>query len=224
MNSSTPAPTRTKTGMGGGIRLTDLLALTHVPRWAIVAMRRPQSVGEHIYRTLIIFTELCEAVGWEVTAPALYSVLTHDAQEARTSDIPGSSAGVSGFVIPELSDYESPVTVSDVAWRAATESSPWLVEERKRFLFATSPVDCALLKLADHMEAHSWLVLYGDGPMARRLQDRCWRTVLTDIESMPQELFEDNEVFRSEAGYDPRYVLGNVVRAISGRITEEWGR
>lgn len=68
--------------------LTELLALSHVPRWAIVPHLIPQSVADHVYRTTVIFIELADAIGVGYEHGDLITVLTHDLAEARTGDIP----------------------------------------------------------------------------------------------------------------------------------------
>lgn len=79
--------------------LNDLLALSHVPRWAIVRTYRPQSVGEHSFRTAMIAAELWRRTRIKFPGLDLERVmwlsLTHDADESVTGDIPG-------IVKPEL--------------------------------------------------------------------------------------------------------------------------
>lgn len=69
-------------------RLTDLLTLSVVPRWAIVPHLRAQSVSDHTFRVLIIVWELADRLGVEMSADAFKYVLAHDGAESRSGDIP----------------------------------------------------------------------------------------------------------------------------------------
>lgn len=64
--------------------LNDLLALSHVPRWGIVKMARPQTVADHSFRVA--------AITFELTAKPEYMAwaLVHDIGESRSGDIPSS--------------------------------------------------------------------------------------------------------------------------------------
>lgn len=69
-------------------RMIDALALSYVPRWSIVIHSPEQYVGDHTFRTLVIFKRLCDEFGFEPTVKDIYSVLYHDLSESRTGDIP----------------------------------------------------------------------------------------------------------------------------------------
>lgn len=73
------------------MRLTDLLALSHVPRWSIVHHVGTQSVADHTFRMMVIAVELCERLSVPITMDLLRACLTHDGPEARTGDIPSEA-------------------------------------------------------------------------------------------------------------------------------------
>lgn len=68
--------------------LNDMLALSHVPRWAIVRHVVPQAVSDHVFRTMAIFNTLAHRLDVEFTLSDFLAVLKHDIDEARTGDIP----------------------------------------------------------------------------------------------------------------------------------------
>ena len=56
-------------------RLTDLLALSHVPRWSIVRHVSPQNVGDHTFRVMVIYTELMNRLNLIISTYALQTIL-----------------------------------------------------------------------------------------------------------------------------------------------------
>lgn len=68
--------------------LTDMLALSHVPRWAIVPHSRPQNVGDHTFRVMVVFHALCAKMNLYYDTRDLFTILQHDIEEARSGDIP----------------------------------------------------------------------------------------------------------------------------------------
>lgn len=140
------------------MRLTDLLNLTYVPRWSIVPMLRQQSVGEHTFRTLVIFDELCERLQLMPTANDHRAVLYHDGSESSSADIPGPFKRL---------------LATDVLQHAEDTASPWLTS-RPAF---SSDTLYRVFRLADRMECYLWLKRWGRGPQARRVELRTRREV-----------------------------------------------
>ena len=64
--------------------LTDLLALSIVPRWSIVPHVHHQSVAEHSHRVAAIYLELCAQLNLPVSVEGLTWALCHDGAESRT--------------------------------------------------------------------------------------------------------------------------------------------
>lgn len=130
------------------MRLTDLLALSHVPRWAIVAHSRPQSVADHSFRVAVIYYELCQRLLIPVSLDGLTYALFHDGPEAHSGDISGPfKRRVRGDVV-----------------RAETELTPWLEEGPPPTLNHVY-----LIKLADLIEAYTYITKYGQGVHASRV-------------------------------------------------------
>lgn len=119
--------------------LTDALALSHVPRWAIVSTIRPQYVSDHTFRVAIIFIELTARLDLPWTSADLLGVLIHDLGESRTGDIPTP-------VKRELGMKELPVHFS-------------------------SPEIERVYRLADLIEAYTFIRRYGEGEHAHRVAE-----------------------------------------------------
>lgn len=133
------------------MRLTDLLALSHVPRWSIVDCVKPQSVGEHVFRVLVIATELAERLKIELSREALLYILSHDATECRTGDIPTPAKEK----IKALADSD-------------TLFCPWLTREWAISLDSLTAEEAHIFALADRIEATTFIHRHGIGPHARR--------------------------------------------------------
>lgn len=74
------------------VEFPETLKLSHVPRWAIIDMRRVQTVSDHVYRTMIIAEVLVSRLGVDIDVSMLmWRILHHDADEARTGDIPSTA-------------------------------------------------------------------------------------------------------------------------------------
>lgn len=132
-------------------RLTDLLALSHVPRWTIVDMTRPQSVADHTYRTLVIALELSDRLQLPLSFAAVLYIICHDAAECRTGDIP--STAKANMAIGSTSKY-----------------CPWIASQN----VSISEVEQDLIKMADLIEAYTFAARYGIGAHACRVVD--WLT------------------------------------------------
>lgn len=77
--------------------LTDVLALSHVPRWSIVPHLIPQSVSDHSFRVAMIAMEIIRRHegkdGWSDVRPhnVLWHSLIHDVEESITGDLPSGA-------------------------------------------------------------------------------------------------------------------------------------
>ena len=135
--------------------LTDALSLEHVPRWSTVRHYRGQSVAEHSYNVAIIANEICERL--ELSSPdvrrhnIILHALTHDLDECVTGDIPGIAKQHYKFQHEPMIDASKFVGVT-------------LAETR-------------IVKMADVIEAYTWLNTHGVGEHARKvvkwLSDDC---------------------------------------------------
>ncbi len=163
-----------------GQRLTDLLALSHVPRWSIVDHSKPQTVSDHVYRTLVIATELAQRLHVPISGKALIYILSHDADECRTGDIPTPAK-------KSLNDW----TV--VGW----EVCPWTREEPS--VIGLTQEEIQIILLADTIEATTFIQRYGIGAHAgrvfmslcRSVNDKCPAEWLHAVRQLMQEINED---------------------------------
>lgn len=134
------------------MRLNDLLALSHVPRWSIVSHTRPQSVADHTFRVLVIAVELAEMVGVTLHANDLIRILYHDGHESWTADLPS----------PIKSELEKTGYSFD-------RVTPW-ARSTPEF---TGPDQERVFELADKIEAYTFIDKYGEGEQSLRVRDGC---------------------------------------------------
>lgn len=134
-------------------RLTDLLALSHVPRWSICDHTRPQSVGDHTFRVLVIATEIAARLGVNFSRQAMMMVLHHDADESRTGDIPTPAK-------ERLDLNIDPRTMC-----------PWMEA------YDTTGLEVSIFHLADQIEAYTFINKYAVGPRSREVSSLMWEKV-----------------------------------------------
>lgn len=137
------------------MRLNDLLALSHVPRWSVVPHHRPQSVADHTFRTMVIYVDLCERLQVEANSRTMRWILVHDGPESVTADIPGN-----------FKDKLEGIH------RLEQQVCPWFAEESIDAL-SMSMLDSALVTLADKMEGLSFILREGYGPHAQVCAEYC---------------------------------------------------
>lgn len=130
----------------GSKRVTDLLALSNVPRWSIVDHCKHQTVGDHVYRVMVIATELAERLSIVLDIHTIMHILHHDAEESRTGDIPTPFKRLGAG-----SDEEMRATVC-----------PWT----ERWPNRMDAVESRLFQLADLIEAATFIKRYGVGSHA----------------------------------------------------------
>lgn len=137
-------------------RLTDLLALSHVPRWSIVDHLKPQTVSDHVFRVMVIATELARRLELEggLHVNTYRWILEHDASECRTADIPTPAKKI-------LGDFEEVVFC------------PWMPQMDH----AVHHEQFQLFRLADIIEATTFIRRYGIGPHAFRVHKDLCRAV-----------------------------------------------
>jgi hypothetical protein len=149
------------------LKLRDLLALSHTPRWTTHPIHRPQSVAEHSYRVTVIAKALLDEM--HVDAVDAYGTiiwaLVHDGPEAKTGDIPSPLKSVLG---------------RDALYAFEKQICPWYTKPL--------PNSCAtvVVGLADTIEALSWIKHYGHGLRDRfddeQIEHQLQRRIWTDAE------------------------------------------
>lgn len=120
--------------------INDILALSHVPRWGIVRTIRQQSVADHSYRVAFIAMEIADRSGIPVTTTLIQYALTHDVEESVTGDIP------------------------TIVKRRTREWVP--IVEEPSYIRHGSLREVRIVKLADILEAHTWIRMNGIGSHA----------------------------------------------------------
>jgi len=126
--------------------LTDALALQHVPRWSVVRRLREQSVAEHSFAVAIIAIELVTRITTlSICRPGhlLYAALVHDIDESVTGDISSPAKRMMGAL---------PTFVA--------VSPGWL----------PTKLELDVVKLADLIEAYTWLWMNGAGSHANQVR------------------------------------------------------
>lgn len=147
------------------MRLTDLLALSHVPRWSIVAHSRPQSVADHTFRVMVIALELCSRMNLTMTAGLYRAILCHDAPESRTADIPNpAKTKMFGTGGPEWLK-----TIDD-------RFCPWMKDEP-----SLGGIESQILHLADKIEGYTFIVRNGVGPHATSVAKKSYEDFRVDL-------------------------------------------
>jgi hypothetical protein len=145
-------------------RLTDLLALSHVPRWGIVPHVFQQSVADHTFRVWVIFDVLCMRLAKKPTAEDYFEVLVHDGPESRTGDIPTPAKSL--MTIPDDSRF-----------------CGWMYRALK---FTSEEIGQAFV-IADLIEAHTFIEMYGKGEHSRRVAADIYAKLrnMTPVEDWP---------------------------------------
>lgn len=146
--------------------ITDALALSHVPRWAIVPHTRLQSVADHSFRVAIIADEIRRKakLDHDKVRPLnlLWGALVHDIDECVTGDIPGPVKSFLRF----NRDAPPPVVLP--------EDRPALTLD-----------EIKLLKVADIIEAATFISQWGVGAHAAQVYDSLSRKVAELLQDKP---------------------------------------
>lgn len=131
--------------------MNDALSLSNVPRWAVVRTLRPQTVADHSFRVAIIAKKIIDLIPIDAYNEQLRMVdsfrlvwwsLIHDISESVTGDIPSHAKalmGIQGF---------APVIMVDIG---------------------VNSVERSIVKLADTIEAFTWLSANKTGAHADRV-------------------------------------------------------
>lgn len=144
--------------------LLDMLALSHVPRWCIVPMTRPQTVAEHSYRVAIMVSWM---LGMGLDCLTLTRALSHDVEEARTGDIPGPTKRILSSDI-----YGDGWPENILGWEDE-QYELWALTPK-----TVRPDHLLVLKLADLLETYTYLHAWGrECDHRTRVLTELWREI-----------------------------------------------
>jgi 5'-deoxynucleotidase len=154
------------------MKLNEQMRAQHVKRWGIVQVAREQTIAEHMYGVAVIAGDLALKMNWEGLGSAerqlelLRWALTHDLIEVFTGDL--------------ASPFKSQAKMLNGAFIEQVEGmmSPWYTTRRRR---ATDPEVEMIVKLADMIEALSFLTDNGLGQHATKQVDGDIRLRLTEM-------------------------------------------
>jgi len=135
--------------------LVKCLRVGGVPRWSIVAVNRTQSVAEHSYNVWLITSVL-----YDILYPTPHNspekqltleyALTHDLAETITGDIPTPAKAMIESINPGLLDKLEGMSLQ-LVYPQAINTNRAVVNTPGQ----------AIVKLADHMEALTYIKKYG---------------------------------------------------------------
>lgn len=155
-------------------RMRDLLSLVYIRRWNVVPLTMPQSVAEHSFRAVVIGMEIVDRLRLSSESMVTVSLervmrwlIVHDGAECLTGDLPS-----------QFKQFLSEFDLDDIECRLC----PWLEAEQG---LTTVPEE-TIGKLADTLEAISWLAVHGQGSGAKRIQ--------ASLEERAQKLADEAKV------------------------------
>ena len=130
----------------------EMMRTGHVTRWQIVRTARQQTIAEHMYRVWIITVQLCKVldIGLETASSANVWALYHDMPEVLTGDIATPAKEAMRRALPD----DDPVRNIELAM-SDTYRRAW--EDAKRKVNDTEPTAYEIVKLADLIEARTFL-------------------------------------------------------------------
>jgi hypothetical protein len=128
------------------------LNLSHVRRWVIAPMKRDLSVGDHVYRSMVILKYLFEAMYRRINVPdeepvfhqTMLLLLMHDVPESFSGDIPAPFKRVT----PEL-------------YLRVKEAEDLICPEVKEVVDSTDVLPTRLASLCDLIECYTWYKMFG---------------------------------------------------------------
>lgn len=171
-------------------QLLDLLALSHVPRWTIIATSRQQSVAEHSYRVAVIaqfIVDRIKNINDRNGMTLLRWAIMHDGPEAKTGDVPTPFKRM----LNEAGGYDV----------HEAKACGWYSLEKGM----VPAVKKSIVSLADTVEAISFISKWGIGEMAKRITDEMKKRLVLEAEAFEEEFDVDGIVHMVQ------YLVNNVL-------------
>lgn len=134
------------------LTLLDISAVTHVDRWHMVEVRRPQNLAEHSFAVASIAMILASGMDYKLTAKEerdlMALALLHDIEEVDFGDLPTPTKKALKEVAPSANVVD---LLEGLFWRRRGTTKP----------FSNSDRVIALVKVADRIETASYYKKYG---------------------------------------------------------------
>ena len=148
---------------------SDIVALADVERWNIIKTHRKQSVAEHSFLVAAIVMELGGRLGLseDEMAVAVYWSLIHDVPEGYTGDVDGKFKREHPDVSAVLKDAEEKA----FDWWSKNMNAVRLIR----------PCAYWVVKVADKMEALSFIQTHGYGSRAKDVESELRSILFNDV-------------------------------------------
>lgn len=132
--------------------ITDIIRTGHIFRWQIVRTHRRQSIAEHMYQVAMFAEVLARGIypEWDDDRrnKLVWACLVHDIPEINTGDIP----------TPAKEDFPEFDDIDNKFWNGRTGKPKRISNESHM-----------ILKIADILEAASFLSVEGLGPRSENI-------------------------------------------------------
>lgn len=96
--------------------LINLFKLSHVPRWSVCDMLKPQTVSDHTFRVEVIAVYLIDKLKLPLDkGKVILDIMMHDSSEGETGDIPSNFKSINQTLEPSGSPEKALLRLSDSA-------------------------------------------------------------------------------------------------------------
>lgn len=94
--------------------LINLFKLSHVPRWCVCDMIKPQTVSDHTFRVEVIAIYLIDKLKLSLNkGDVILNIVIHDASEGETGDIPSNFKSANQVLEPSGSPERALLRLAD---------------------------------------------------------------------------------------------------------------
>ena len=94
--------------------LINLFKLSHVPRWSVCDMIKPQTVSDHSFRVEVIAVYLIDKLKLPLNkGDVVLSIMFHDSSEGETGDLPSNFKSANQILEPSGSPEKALLRLSD---------------------------------------------------------------------------------------------------------------
>lgn len=94
--------------------LINLFKLSHVPRWSVCDMLKPQTVSDHTFRVEVIAVYLIDKLKLPLNkGDVVLNIMFHDSSEGETGDMPSNFKSTNQILEPSGSPERALLRLSD---------------------------------------------------------------------------------------------------------------